>query len=74
MAGFNQRGPYEEGPMTGRGLGKCAPQQVDDRAVETEDAPGQDFYRRRRRMRMCGRGSRQDLNPRMLRFRDRRNK
>ena len=23
MAGFNGRGPYEEGPRTGRGLGKC---------------------------------------------------
>lgn len=74
MAGFNQRGPYEEGPMTGRGLGKCAPQQVDDRAVETEDAPGQGLYRRRMRMRMCGRAGRQDLNASSLRFRGRRNR
>jgi hypothetical protein len=24
MPGFNQRGPMNEGPMTGRGLGRCA--------------------------------------------------
>ena len=24
MPGFNQRGPLNEGPMTGRGLGRCA--------------------------------------------------
>lgn len=24
MPGFNRKGPQDEGPMTGRGLGRCA--------------------------------------------------
>ncbi len=29
MPGFNQRGPLNEGPMTGRSLGRCAAQTQD---------------------------------------------
>jgi len=36
MPGFNQRGPLNEGPMTGRGLGRCAVPSQD--AGGTQDA------------------------------------
>jgi hypothetical protein len=54
MPGFNQRGPMNEGPMTGRGLGKCAAlaQDVGGIPDTTWNGPG---YGRGRGMAM-GRG------------------
>lgn len=42
MPGFNQRGPLNEGPMTGRGLGRCAASSQDAGGTPdaTWNAPG----------------------------------
>jgi len=34
MAGFNQKGPLEQGSMTGRGLGRCASSRQEDEIVD----------------------------------------
>ncbi len=38
MSRFNRKGPSEEGPMTGRGLGKCNP-NTDENDMNTEKKP-----------------------------------
>ncbi len=38
MPGFNQKGPMSEGPMTGRGMGRCAAPTQD--TARDWDAPG----------------------------------
>ncbi len=54
MANFNRRGPEEEGPMTGRGLGRCAADEVES---PVKDLPDEPMFPRRRRG-FTGRGSR----------------
>ena len=49
MPGFNQMGPENKGPMTGRGMGRCA-------RNETSEEPSRDFWGGGRRCRRGGRG------------------
>ena len=35
MPGFNGKGPRDEGPMTGRGLGRCATKDTKDSDPQT---------------------------------------
>ncbi|MDD4234688.1 MAG: DUF5320 domain-containing protein [Bacteroidales bacterium] len=40
MAGFNRKGPLGEGPMTGRGLGRCNPKsEIDENEIKTDERP-----------------------------------
>ena len=48
MPGFNQRGPMNEGPMTGRGMGQCTGaygQDTGDAANLGWNAPGYGYGR-----------------------------
>ena len=40
MAGFNRKGPLGEGPMTGRGLGRCNPNtDINENDINTTERP-----------------------------------
>jgi hypothetical protein len=52
MPGFDRTGPEGKGPRTGRGLGKCNPENRDPEGQVSEE----DFPRRRRRFLRMGRG------------------
>ena len=54
MPGFNQRGPMNEGAMTGRGLGRCAAPGRD--VGRTSDTRGNEPGYGRSRGRAMGRG------------------
>ncbi len=57
MPGLNHRGPNNEGPLTGRGLGDC--KKPKDQGTETNDAnyqPGRGLARGRGRASGRGRG------------------
>jgi hypothetical protein len=55
MPGFNHTGPFSEGPLTGRGLGRC---RRGARATDRWEVDEADFggLGRRRRLRRCGGG------------------
>ncbi len=40
MPGFDRKGPNNEGPKTGRGLGKCNPERDNDLNLEDDDLRG----------------------------------
>jgi hypothetical protein len=57
MPGYNRKGPQGEGPMTGRGLGKCNSKRSEtDNDVSLDETP----IRRRRRIH-SGRGKNRGL-------------
>lgn len=55
MPGFDQRGPMNEGPMTGRKMGRCAARSTQDAGGTPEREWGVPGYGRGRSMAM-GRG------------------
>lgn len=59
MPGFNRKGPDGEGPMSGRGKGRCNPSGRGRGDLETRertgaDAPNQSRYRKKNIHRMEG--------------------
>jgi hypothetical protein len=62
MPGLNRRGPNDEGPMTGRKMGRCNPDnkgKTDDEIIQSSSTPSQSNQRRGRGMGKClglGRG------------------
>ena len=68
MSGFNRKGPDGEGPMSGRGRGRCNPSgrgrdDLEARVEAGADAPNQSRYRRRDIHRVEGSGSNASFQP-----------
>jgi len=68
MPGFNRKGPDGEGPMSGRGRGRCNPSgrgrdDLEARVEAGADAPNQSRYRRRNIHRVEGSGSNASFQP-----------
>ena len=57
MPGFNRKGPEGDGPMTGRGLGKCRkPENISQPDSEDQEVAGRGRGRRFRFRGESGRG------------------